>query len=121
MANAMIAQSINRQTVAAALREARIQAAEHQQWINAINKAAVELEASSWAFDGEVLWVASRTSNGRSTVEANGCACKAAQAGRPCWHRAAWRLLCKASEMVPAPRRELSEEELQAIVEELYR
>ncbi len=81
MANAMIAQSINRQTVAAALREARLQAAEHQQWINAINKAAVELEASSWAFDGEVLRVASRTSNGRYTVDANGCACKAAQVG----------------------------------------
>ncbi len=32
----------------------------------------------------------------------------------------AGRLLCKAAEMVPAPRRELSEEELQAIVEELY-
>ncbi len=121
MANASIAQSINRQTVAAALHEARIQAAEHQQWITAINKAAVELEASSWAFDGEVLRVASRTSNGRYTVDANGhCECKAAQAGRPCWHRAAWRLLCKAAEMVPAPRRELSEEELTAIVEELY-
>ena len=82
MPNATVAQSINRQTVAAALREARIQAQEHQQWINAINKAAVELEASSWAFDGEVLRVASRTGNGRYTVTAEGCECKAAQAGR---------------------------------------
>ncbi len=120
MANANGTAAVNRQTVAATLGEARIQAAEHQQWINAINQVAVELEASRWVFDGEVLRVASRTSNGRYTVDSHGCECKAAQAGRPCWHRAAWRLLCKVAEMVPTPRRELPEEELQAIVEELY-
>jgi hypothetical protein len=121
MANAMIAQSINRQIVAAALREVRLQAQEHQAWITAINKAAVELEGSSWAFDGEVLRVASRTSNRRYMVDAHGhWACKAAQAGRICWHRAAWRRLCKAAEMVPAPRVELTEAELAAMVEELY-
>ncbi len=83
MANATVAQSISRQTVAAAIRQARIEAAEHQAWITAINKAAVELEASSWAFDGEVLRVASRTSSGRYTVDAHGCECKAAQDGPP--------------------------------------
>ena len=40
MANATIAQAVNRQTVALALQEARKQAGEHQAWLNAINKAA---------------------------------------------------------------------------------
>ena len=121
MANSTVAQSINRQTVAAALRQARIEAAEHKAWINAINRAALNLEAVSWAFDGEVLRIGSATSAARYTVDARGCECKAAQDGRPCWHRAAWRLLCKAAELVPpAPRPELSEAELTAIVDELY-
>jgi hypothetical protein len=121
MANSTVAQSINRQTVAAALRQARIEAAEHKAWINAINKAALNLEACSWAFDGEVLRIASATSTARYTVDAHGCECKAAQDGRPCWHRAARRLLCKAAELVsPAPQPELSEAELEVIVDELY-
>ena len=33
-------------------------------------------------------------------VTPQGCPCKAGKAGRPCWHRAARRLLVKASEMV---------------------
>ena len=122
MANSSIAQSINRQTVAAALRQARIEAAEHTAWINAINRAALNLEAAPWAFDGEVLRIASATTpSARYTVTIEGCACKAGQAGRPCWHRAAWRLLRKAAELVPpAPRPELTEAELTAIVAELY-
>ena len=121
MANATVAQSISRQTVAAAIRQARIEAAEHQSWITAINKAAVELEVSSWAFDGEVLRIASRSGNGRYTVTVAGCECKAGQAGRPCWHRAACRLLVKAAEVVPpAPKRMLTDAELEQIVNELY-
>ncbi len=88
MANATGAQSINRQTVAAALHEARIQAQEHQQWINAINRAAFNLEACAWAFDDEVLRITSASGHTRYTVTTEGCGCKAAQAGKPCWHRA---------------------------------
>ena len=122
MANVSVAQAITRQTVAAALRQARIEAQEHQAWINAINRAALNLEANPWAFDGEVLRIASATTpSARYTVTLEGCACRAGQAGRPCWHRAAWRLLRKAAELVPpAPRPELSEAELSAIVAELY-
>ncbi len=122
MANASIAQQVNRQTVATALRQARIEAAEHKAWITAINKAALNLEAVSWAFDGEVLRIASATTpSARYTVTLEGCECRAGQAGRPCWHRAAWRLLCKVAELVlPAPRPELTEAELTAIVAELY-
>ncbi len=122
MANASVAQAVNRQTVAAALRQARIEAAEHRQWIAAINRAALNLEACGWAFDGEALVIASATTpSARYTVTMEGCECKAGQAGRPCWHRAAWRLLRKAAELVqPAPRPEFTEAELTAIVAELY-
>lgn len=100
MANSSIAQSISRVTVAAALQAARTEAAEHQAWINAINRAALNLEACGWAFDGDVLQIASATTPAvRYTVDHTGCQCKAGQAGRPCWHRAAWRLLRKAAEM----------------------
>ena len=120
MANASIAQSINRQTVAAALRQARIDAAEHRAWMNAINKAALELEATSWTFDGETLRIASRTSSARYTATAATCECKAFEAGRPCWHRACARLLVKASEMVAPVRVMPTEAELQALVDELF-
>ena len=90
MSNASVAQAVSRRTVAAALRQARIEAAEHTAWINAINKAALKLEAAPWAFDGEVLRIASATTpSARYTVTIEGCECKAGQADRPCWHRAA--------------------------------
>ena len=121
MANASVAQSINRQTVAAALAAARTEAAEHRLWITAINRAALNLEACPWAFDGETLRIASATTRGtRYTVGPEGCECKAAQDDRPCWHRAAWRLLRKAAEMVQPVRVELTDAELQALVNELY-
>ncbi len=121
MANATVAQSINRQTVAAALAAARTEAAEHRLWITAINRAALNLEACPWAFDGETLRIASATTRGtRYTVSPEGCECKAAQDGRPCWHRAAWRLLRKAAEMVAPVRVMPSEAELQALVDELF-
>ncbi len=102
MANSSISQAVNRQTVAAALKQARIEAAEHQQWITAINKAAVNLEACPWWFDGTVLCIASTTGARRYTVDAHGCECPSGQHGRPCWHRAAHRLLCKAAEVAHA-------------------
>ena len=122
MANATVAQSINRQTVAAALAAARTEAAEHRLWITAINRAALNLEACSWAFDGDTLRIASATSKGtRYTVNALGfCECKAAKDSRPCWHRAAWRLLRKAAEMVAPVRVMPTDAELQALVDELF-
>lgn len=100
MANANVTAHVNRQNVALALQAARTEARDHQLWINAINKAALNLEACGWAFDGDVLQIASATTPAvRYTVDHTGCECKAGQAGRPCWHRAAWRLLRKAAEM----------------------
>lgn len=99
--------TITRQAVAAALAEARQKVANDRAWFNALNKAATELEASPWAFDGRTLVINSRTTLGtRYHVAAGSCECKAAAQGRPCWHRAAYRLLVKASELAskPAPR-----------------
>lgn len=105
MANASIAQAVNRQSVAAALSAARTEAAEHQAWINAINKAALNLEACKWQFDGEVLRIESATKSSQFyLVGADGCPCQAGKKGTPCWHRAARRLLIKAAEMAAAPR-----------------
>ncbi len=99
MANATVTQAVNRSTVALALAAARIEAAKHQAWINAINRAALNLEACLWQFDGDILVIRSATSAARYTVDAQGCPCHAGKAGKPCWHKAAWRLLCKAAEM----------------------
>ncbi len=41
-------------------------------------------------------------------------------ASLPCWHRAARRLLRKAAELVQPPVVEITEAELQALVDELY-
>ena len=121
MANATVAQSISRQTVAAAIRQAKVEAAEHQQWITAISKASINLEVCNWAFDGEVLRISSATGNSRYTVNPEGCECPAGTRGKPCWHRGAHRLLVKASEVVQVPvRPQMTEEELAAIVQELY-
>ena len=111
MANATVAQAATRRNVALALREARVQAAEHQAWLNAINKAALYLAGDQWQFDGEVLIITSATTAGaRYHVTAHSCECKAFAAGRPCWHRAAARLLEKSAEVVALPKAQTVEE-----------
>ena len=106
MANATVAQSISRRNVAQALQEARRQCGQHLRWLNALNRAALNLEACPWQFDGETLVITSATDTGaRYTVDVHGCQCRAAAKGNPCWHRAAHRLLVKAAEMAQQPSR----------------
>jgi hypothetical protein len=103
MANATVAQAVNRQTVALALRDARAKCAASHRWLNTVNRAALNLESVRWAFDGDTLRIESATNSGDFyTVTVETCPCKAGQAGRPCWHRAGCRLLCKAAEMTTA-------------------
>ena len=104
MANPSIAQAVNRTAVAQALAEARAQCVGQRAWLNAINRAALNLEACPWQFDGDTLVIASATSDTRYTVTKAGCECKAFWDGRPCWHRAARRLLLKAAELARAPQ-----------------
>ncbi len=136
MANASIAQAVNRQTVALALRDARAKCAASHRWLNAVNRAALNLEAVRWQFDGDTLRVESATNSGDFyTVTVEVCPCNAGKAGKPCWHRAGCRLLTKAAEMVytaattngyqDAPARPFEDSkptmaELQAAADELF-
>ena len=89
MANRSIAQAVNRTAVARALAQARAECVGQVAWMNAINRAALNLESCWWQFDGDTLVVASASSEGRYTVTEKGCECKAYAAGCACWHRAA--------------------------------
>ena len=136
MANASVAQAANRQTVALALRDARAKCAASHRWLNAVNRAALNLESCRWSFDGDTLRVESATNSGDFyTVTVEVCPCNAGKAGKPCWHRAAVRLLCKAAEMTytaattngyqDAPARPVEDAkptmaELQAAADELF-
>ena len=107
MAEASIEVYVNRESMGRALALARQECAEQKSWLNAVNRAALNLEACQWQFDGHTLLVKSATEpNVHYTVTADGCECKAFEAGRACWHRAARRLLIKAAQLaqLPAPR-----------------
>lgn len=88
---------IDRAKVASIVASARAKVANDTRWLNAINRAYAELELNQWLFNGSVLIVASRTSTKRYHVTASACQCQAAAKGRPCWHRAAHRLLSRAA------------------------
>lgn len=89
--------TIDRAKVGAVVASARAKVASDTRWLNAINRAYAELELNQWLFTGRVLVVASRTSTKRYHVTATTCECQAAAKGRPCWHRAAHRLLSRAA------------------------
>ncbi len=100
MAQGIVA-NVDRAAVGHALRDARIACAHSMRWLNAVNRAALDLEACRWAFDGNTLQIESASGSGEwYTIDEAGCNCKAGQAGKPCKHRAAYRLLVKASEIV---------------------
>ena len=105
MTTETVPQAVNRQTVGAALRQFRIACANQPRWLNAVNRAALNLESCIWQWDGTTLLVESATETGRTRyhVTSAGCECKAAQYGRPCWHVSAFRLLQMAAQ-APAPR-----------------
>ena len=125
MANSTIAQSVNRSNVAQALAQARTECAGDIRWLNAVNRAALNLESCKWSFDGDTLRIESATASGTFyTVTVATCPCKAGQKGDPCWHRAGCRLLVKAAEMA-APARPVADAkptmaELQAAADELF-
>jgi hypothetical protein len=109
---------ITRAAVAQQLAAARALVENNRAWFNALNKAAVELEASAWSWNGQQLTIASRTTKGtRYTVTSAACPCKAGQAGRPCWHRAAARLIERVSE---ASSKAQSRAAAQQAVDELF-
>ena len=77
-----------------------------KRWINAIAKAAAEIEQNgvfmTWQNEDHSLLIWSQRSNNIYT--ANGvCQCRAFEQGSPCFHRAAARLVRLYMEMENAP------------------
>lgn len=66
----------------------------HPRWVNAINRAVVELDSNPWIernAEGHGLIIGSPSG---TVYSANGvCQCEAFAHGRACWHRAAARLV----------------------------
>ena len=105
MANASVTQAINSFTIGKAIKQARQECANYPRWLNAVNKAAVELAIPSWQFDSDVLVIPSASNPSvKHTVSHNSCTCQAFAAGKPCKHRAAWGLLRKAAELAELPK-----------------
>lgn len=72
-------------------------------WLNAIDRAAGELATNPYVerqASGELL-IGSPSGNVYST--SSSCSCTAAQYGRPCWHRAAARLVTRYDERQAQP------------------
>lgn len=97
-------------TLTAVVDKAMTDAAGHQRWLNAINRAVAELVSNPYIArqDGHLL-ISSSTSH--AIYSANGiCQCEAFKRGQPCWHRAAARLVrlhdeAQASQAADADRR----------------
>ena len=93
--------------------------------LNALNRASLNLEACPWYMspDGELVITSASDSRKRYHVNVDGCDCRAATSGRPCWHVAAYRILHTAEAM---RRYEASQkgvqrdmEQVQVLVDEL--
>ena len=97
---------ITRPNVGAARRSFRLSYANNSRELNAINRAALNLESCFWQFSGEELVIESATQTGlvKYHVQHDACTCQASAHGKACWHRAAYRLLCKAAAMAQQPR-----------------
>ncbi len=123
MSNAILAQSISRQTVGAALRQMRHECRQDRAMLNAVNKAALNLEACAWQWDGVTLSIESATEVGTIThrlSEREHCTCKAGQKGRVCWAYAALQLLIIAGQLAARPKQPcMTEQQYREMVDAL--
>ncbi len=125
MSNAILAQSISQQTIGLALRQMRQSAQYNSRELNAVNRAALNIAACVWQYDGEHLVIESATTmHQRYHVAHTGCDCKAGVAGKECWHMAAFVLLQRAAEMALTPAKPRMSDEQYAkaleLVDDLY-
>ncbi len=122
VAPTMPALNITRQHVGQALRQMRLDCQYNGAELNAVNRAALNLEACTWQYDGEALVIESATTMfKRYHVQHNGCDCKAGTAGRPCWHLAAFRLMQRAAEIALQPAKpKKTWDQIQAEADELF-
>ncbi len=92
-------------------------------WTRAIYRAAANLAAGQFSYDGRMVILHSATSSTVyriDTREPMQCSCKAHERGLLCWHITAARLIVRAAEHHAAPRPRKSYAELQAAVDELF-
>ncbi len=92
-------------------------------WTRAIYRAAANLAAGQFSYDGRMVILRSATSAKVyriDTREPMQCSCKAHERGLLCWHITAARLIVRAAEHHAAPRSRKSYAELQSAVEELF-
>jgi SWIM zinc finger len=85
--------NLNCTILAAVVEQALVDASGHPRWISAIRRAFEEVDSNPWIERGELhgLTIGSPSSK---LYSANGtCQCTAYEFGRPCWHRAAARLV----------------------------
>ncbi len=122
MSTIMLTQ-VDRQNVGLALRQARHTYRQDRAMLNAVNKAALNLEACVWQWDGVTLSIESATEVGTVThrlSEREGCTCKAGQKGRVCWAYAALQLLVIAGQLAARPKQpRMSNAEYLAMVDAL--
>jgi hypothetical protein len=89
--------NLNSTTLTQVVNSAKRSAANDSRWLNAITRAAEELESNPYLerMDGHLLI----GSPSGQIYEANGaCSCTAYLVGNPCWHRAAARLVKRHDE-----------------------
>ena len=102
MANASLPQAINfsRSDVDAVITDALSKVSDAA-WIRAIHRAAANLAAGPFSYDGQHVIIRSASSS-RSyricTREPMACSCKAHERGLRCWHIVAARILVRAAE-----------------------
>jgi hypothetical protein len=93
--------NITREHVGRALYSWRKNVEHNPRDLNALNHAALNLEANPWYMtpDGELVITSASDSRKRYHVNVDGCDCRAAMSGKPCWHVAAYRVLHTAEAM----------------------
>ena len=95
--------NLNPTTLAAVVDKARTDAAEHPRWLAAIDRAVVELLQNPWIERGELHGLVIGSPSGNCYAANGVCQCQAYTFNRPCWHRAAARLVRLHDEYAPAP------------------
>ncbi len=101
------------------LDQAKQAAADSPSWLRAIEKAAEQIETNPFIFPAEDHLIIGSTSG--NTYSANGvCQCEAFAHGRPCWHRAAARLVKRYEEAEQRQAKRAAYEQALAEIDELY-
>jgi hypothetical protein len=111
---------VTRQHVGQALRSLRLNYRHDSRRLNAVNRAALNLEACAWYRQPDGLLViesATATGTVRYHVDGPHCDCQAGQHGTPCWHAQANELLHDAEAIASTPTRpRMSDAQYAAVV-----